>query len=121
MLVSLNKDKNNMKKFLGILVLTFMWCNVGAAATVTTHTYLKCKNSYMKLGGQFLHRNYNIRTKKFMDYHRIDHYGENFIRAEGYRLNRNTGEFSYGKTVLAVCNKIDFIDLPKLNAEGKKF
>ena len=121
MLVSLNKDKNNMKKFLGILVLAFMWCNVGAAATVTTHTYLKCKNSYMKLGGQFLHRNYNIRTKKFMDYYRIDHYGENFIRAERYTLNRNTGEFSHGKTVLAVCNKIDFSDLPKLNAEGKKF
>lgn len=121
MLVTLNKDKNNMKKFLGILVLAFMWCNVGAAATVTTHTYLKCKNGYMKLSGNSVYRNYNIRTKKFMDYYRIEHYGENFIRFGSYILNRNTGEFKIGKTVVAVCNKIDFIDLPKLNAEGKKF
>jgi hypothetical protein len=43
------------------------------------------------------------------------------IYAEGYHLNRNTGEFGYGNNKKTVCEKIDFNELPKLNAEGKKF
>ena len=43
------------------------------------------------------------------------------IYAEGYSLNRDTGEFGYGNTKKTVCKKINFNELPKLNAEGKKF
>ena len=43
------------------------------------------------------------------------------IYAEGYHLNRDTGEFGYSDHKKIVCEKIDFNELPKLNAEGKKF
>ncbi len=84
-------------------------------------TYLKCGNHYLQLSGYYLYTNYNIRTKKFMNYYRISRYGEVMIYAEGYHLNRNTGEFGYGNNKKTVCEKIDFNELPKLNAEGKKF
>ena len=84
-------------------------------------TYLKCGTQYLKLSGVYLYKNYNIRTKKFMKYYRISRYGEVMIYAEGYRLNRDTGEFSYANSKKTVCEKIDFNELPKLDAEGKKF
>ncbi len=84
-------------------------------------TYLKCGTRYLKLSGVNLYTTYNIRTKKFMKYYRISRYGEVMIYAEGYHLNRNTGEFGYSNGKKTVCEKIDFNELPKLNAEGKKF
>jgi hypothetical protein len=84
-------------------------------------TYLKCGTRYLKLSGVNLYTTYNIRTKKFMNYYRISRYGEVMIYAEGYHLNRNTGEFGYSNGKKTVCEKIDFNELPKLNAEGKKF
>ena len=84
-------------------------------------TYLKCGTSYLKLSGLNLYTTYNIRTKKFMKHYRISRYGEVMIYAEGYHLNRDTGEFGYGSSKKTVCEKIDFNELPKLNAEGKKF
>ena len=84
-------------------------------------TYLKCGTRYLKLSGVNLYTTYNIRTKKFMNYYRISRYGEVMIYAEGYHLNRNTGEFGYSNNKKTVCEKIDFNALPKLNAEGKKF
>ena len=84
-------------------------------------TYLKCGTRYLKLSGLNLYTTYNIRTKKFMKYYRISRYGEVMIYAEGYHLNRDTGEFGYGNSKKTVCEKIDFNELPKLNAEGKKF
>ena len=84
-------------------------------------TYLKCGTRYLKLSGIYLYKNYNIRTKKFMDYYLISNYGEKMIYAKGYSLNRDNGEFKYGSTKLGVCDKINSDELPKLNAEGKKF
>ena len=84
-------------------------------------TYLKCGTRYLKLSGLNLYTTYNIRTKKFMNYYRISQYGEVMIYAEGYHLNRDTGEFAYGNNKKIICEKIDFNELPKLNAEGKKF
>ena len=84
-------------------------------------TYLKCGTRYLKLSGLNLYTTYNIRTKKFMDYYLISNYGEKMIYAKGYSLNRDNGEFKYGSTKLGVCDKINSDELPKLNAEGKKF
>ena len=84
-------------------------------------TYLKCGTRYLKLSGLNLYMTYNIRTKKFMKYYRISQYGEVMIYAGGYHLNRDTGEFAYGNGKKTVCEKIDFNELPKLDAEGKKF
>ena len=84
-------------------------------------TYLKCGTQYLKLSGVYLYKNYNVRTKKFMKYYRISRYGEVKIYAEGYILNRDTGEFGYGTNKKVICEKIDFNELPKLDAEGKKF
>ena len=84
-------------------------------------TYLKCGTRYLKLSGLNLYTTYNIRTKKFMDYYLISSYGEKMIYAEGYHLNRDTGEFAYGNNKKIVCEKINFNELPKLNDEGKKF
>ena len=38
-------------------------------------TYLKCGTRYLKISGIYLYKNYNIRTKKFMDYYLISNYG----------------------------------------------
>ena len=84
-------------------------------------TYLKCGTQYLKLSGVYLYKNYNVRTKKFMKYYRISRYGEVKIYAEGYILNRDTGEFGYSTNKKVICEKIDFNELPKLDAEGKKF
>ena len=56
-----------------------------------------------------------------MDYYLISNYGEKMIYAKGYSLNRDNGEFKYDNTKLGVCDKINSDELPKLNAEGKKF
>ena len=71
-------------------------------------TYLKCGTRYLKLSGLSLYTTYNIRTKKFMKSYRISQYGEVMIYAEGYRLNRDTGEFSYANSKKTVCEKIAF-------------
>ena len=84
-------------------------------------TYLKCGTQYLKLSGVYLYKNYNVRTKKFLKSYRISRYGEVKIYAEGYILNRDTGEFGYGTNKKVICEKIDFNELPKLDAEGKKF
>ena len=90
-------------------------------------TYLKCGVDYLRLTGNYISSNYNIRTKKFLYSYKIKEYGEKWIKAESYIhypsyiwLNRNTGEMTQGSTKIP-CEKIDFNELPKLNTEGKKF
>ena len=84
-------------------------------------TYLKCGTQYLKLSGVYLYKNYNIRTKKFMRNYKISKYGEAIIRAGYYTLNRDTGVFAYDGKQKSICEKINFNELPKLDAEGKKF
>ena len=90
-------------------------------------TYLKCGVDYLKLTGNYISSNYNIRTKKFLNSYKIKQYGEIWIYANNYslspsyiRLNRNTGEKNSGSSKIA-CKKINFTELPKLDDEGKKF
>ena len=105
------------------LIVTILFLSLGStlvkADDVTT--YLECGNQYLQLTGYYLKTNYNIRTKKFMESYKIFQYGEVLIYAEGYHLNRNTGEFAWGSNKKNICKKINFNQLPKLNAEGKKF
>ena len=84
-------------------------------------TYLKCGNHYLQLSGHYLYTNYNIRTKKFMRNYKISKYGEVIIRARYYTLNRDTGVLVHAGKQQGICKKINFNELPKLNAEGKKF
>ena len=90
-------------------------------------TYLKCGVDYLRLTGNYISSNYNIRTKKFLNSYTIKQYGETWIYANNYslspsyiRLNRNTGEKNSGSSKIA-CKKINFAELPKLDDEGKKF
>ena len=91
------------------------------------YTYLKCGIDYLRLTGNYISSNYNIRTKKFLNSYTIKQYGETWIYANNYslspsyiRLNRNTGEKNSGSSKIA-CKKINFTELPKLDDEGKKF
>ena len=90
-------------------------------------TYLKCGVDYLRLTGNYISSNYNIRTKKFLNSYTIKQYGETWIYTNNYslspsciRLNRNTGEKNSGSSKIA-CKKINFTELPKLDDEGKKF
>ena len=84
-------------------------------------TYLKCGTQYLRLSGVYLYKNYNIRTKKFMKDYEISKYGEVIIRAGYYTLNRDTGVFAHSGKQMGICVKINFDQLPKIDAEGKKF
>ena len=106
------------KFLLMIMLLSSSGTPVRAADALT---YLKCGNHYLQLSGHYLYTNYNIRTKKFMRNYKISKYGEVIIKAGYYTLNRETGVFTYYGKEKGICEKIDFNELPKLNAEGKKF
>ena len=93
------------KFFLIIVLLSSSGTSVKAD---DAFTYLKCGTRYLKLSGLNLYTTYNIRTKKFMKYYRISQYGEVMIYAEGYHLNRDTGEFAYGNNKKTVCKKNKF-------------
>ena len=91
------------------------------------YTYLKCGIDYLRLTGNYISSNYNIRTKKFLNSYTIKQYGKIWIYANNYslspsyiRLNRNTGEKNSGSSKID-CKKINFTELPKLDDEGKKF
>ena len=110
-----------------ILAVT-MLSTIGTGVNADTNneaTYLKCENKYVRLTGVSFSTNYNVRTKRFLKKYKISAYTENYIKFDGYRLNRNNGEWSYGygdkKKILRTCKKISFLELPKLNSEGKLF
>ena len=42
-------------------------------------TYLKCGVDYLRLTGNYISSNYNIRTKKFLNSYTIKQYGEIWI------------------------------------------
>ena len=106
-----------------ILAVT-MLSTIGTGVNADTNnevTFLKCENKYVQLTGKSFSTNYNVRTKRFLKKYKITAYTENYIKFNGYRLNRNNGEWSYGKSILWTCKKISFLELPKLNSEGKLF
>ena len=94
-------------------------------------TYLKCGTQYLQLTGHYIKSNYNIRTKKFLDSYTITKYGETWITSRSYitypayiYLNRDTGEMSYSRASDSKkypCKVIYYIELPRVNDEGKKF
>ena len=99
-----------------------------AAKADDAYTYLKCGAEYLQLSGVYIKKNYNIRTKKFLDTYRISLYGEKWIKATaGYNtiwLNRDTGEMSYGRSSDSrkyPCKVIYYTELPQIDDEGKQF
>ena len=107
-------------------MLTFLSLSYTYAQADNSTTYLKCtgkngKNRYYGLTGSRLYGNYNIRTKKFGWSKKINSYGETWITADYYRINRDTGVLTYNNSIDYNCNKVNFQELPQLNSEGKKF
>ena len=110
-----------------LLMIIILSSSSTPAKAEDSYTYLKCGIDYLRLTGNYISSNYNIRTKKFLYSYAIKEYGEKWIKAESYIhypsyiwLNRNTGEMTQGGTKIP-CEKIDFSELPKLDAEGTKF
>ena len=92
-------------------------------ASEPKYTYLKCDDRYYRLSGHYLSSNYNIRTKKFKNHYKVTDYKTNYIRIQyGSIIDRNTGEYKNSKgDVICKFEVINFIDLPKINDEGKLF
>ena len=114
-------------------LLTIMVLSSGGtiAKADEAYTYLKCGTKYLQLSGHYIKSNYNIRTKKFLDSHKITNYGETWITSKSYTvypayiyLNRDKGEMSYSRTSDSKkypCEVIHYNELPRANDEGKKF
>ena len=102
-----------------------------AAKADDAYTYLKCGTEYLQLSGVYIKKNYNIRTKKFLDSYTITKYGETWITSRNYStypayiyLNRDRGEMSYSRASNSKkypCKVIYYNELPRVNDEGKKF
>ena len=111
-----------------LLMIVALSSSGTAAKADDAYTYLKCGTEYLQLSGVYIKKNYNIRTKKFLDSYRIKLYGEKWIQAKsGYStiwLNRDAGEMSYGRSSDSrkySCKVIYYNELPRVNDEGKKF
>ena len=109
-------------KFLSTLVL-MSTLGTSVNASEPKYTYLKCDDIYYRLSGHYLSSNYNIRTKKFKNHYNVTDYKTNYIRIQyGSIIDRNTGEYKNSKgEVICQFKVINFIDLPKINDEGKLF
>ena len=114
------------------LLMVMVLSSSGTAAKADdAYTYLKCGAKYLQLSGYRIKSNYNIRTKKFLDSHKITKYGETWITSRSYTkypayiyLNRDTGEMSYSRASDSKkhsCEVIYYNELPRVNDEGKKF
>ena len=111
-----------------LLMIVALSSSGTAAKADDAYTYLKCGTEYLQLSGVYIKKNYNIRTKKFLDTYSISLYGEKWIKAiAGYStiwLNRDAGEMSYGRSSDSrkyPCEVIYYNELPRVNDEGKKF
>ena len=109
-------------KFLSTLIL-ISTLGTSVNASEPKFTYLKCDDRYYRLSGHYLSSNYNIRTKKFKNHYEVTDYKTNYIRIQyGSVIDRNTGEYKNSKgDVICKFEVINFIDLPKVNYEGKLF
>jgi hypothetical protein len=110
-----------------ILAIT-MISTIGTSAIADTNEsiYLNCENNYARITDHYVSSNYNVRTRKFLDHNKIKSYTENFITFKisefsNNRLNRNNGNWLWGKNILRTCVKIEFKDLPTENTGGKLF
>ena len=109
-------------KFLSTLVI-MSTLGTTVNASDLKYTYLKCDDRYYRLSGNYLSSNYNIRTKRFKNHYNVTDYKTNYIRIQyGSIIDRNTGEYKNSKgDVICKFEVINFIDLPKINDEGKLF
>ena len=109
-------------KFLSTLVL-ISTLGTNVSASEPKYTYLKCDDRYYRLSGNYLSSNYNIRTKKFKNYYEVTDYKTNYIKIKyGFIIDRNTGEYKNSKgDVICKFEVMNFVDLPKVNDEGKLF
>ena len=88
--------------------------------------YLNCESDYARVSDNYVSSNYNVRTRKFLDHHKIKSYSENFIifmvsEFSNNKLDRNNGNWLWGKNILRTCKKIEFKDLPSENTGDKLF
>ena len=114
-----------------LLMIMALSSSGSAAKADDAYTYLKCGTEYLQLSGVYIKKNYNIRTKKFLDSYTITKYGETWITSRSYiaypgyiYLNRDTGEMSYSRASDSKkypCEVIYYNELPRVNDEGKKF
>ena len=114
-----------------LLMIVALSSSGTAAKADDAYTYLKCGTEYLQLSGVYIKKNYNIRTKKFLDSYTITKYGETWITSRSYitypayiYLNRGTGEMSYSRASDSKkypCKVIYYNELPRVNDEGKKF
>ena len=114
-----------------LLMIVALSSSGTAAKADDAYTYLKCGTEYLQLSGVYIKKNYNIRTKKFLDSYTITKYGETWITSRSYitypayiYLNRDTGEMSYSRASDSKkysCEVIYYNELPRVNDEGKKF
>ena len=110
-----------------ILAIT-MLSTIGTSVMADTNEsiYLNCESDYARITDHYVSSNYNVRTRKFLDHNKIKSYTENFITFKisefsNNRLNRNNGNWLWGKNILKTCVKIEFKDLPTENTGGKLF
>ena len=109
---------------MAITILSSIGTSVIADGTETI--YLNCESDYARITDTYVLSNYNVRTRKFLNYYEITGYSENFISFKKnsyvtYKLDRNNGNWLRGNNILRTCVKIKFKDLPKLNTEDKLF
>ena len=110
-----------------ILAVT-MLSTIGTSAIADNNEsiYLNCESDYARISDNYISSNYNVRTRKFLDHHEIKNYSENFItfkisEFQNNKLDRNNGNWLWGKNILRTCVKIEFKDLPNGNTGDKLF
>lgn len=97
-----------------------------AIADGSETTYLNCVSDYAKITDNYVASNYNVRTRKFLNYYEITGYSENFISFKknaytNFKLNKNNGNWFSGGSALKICKKTTINDPSTLNSRGKLF
>ncbi len=105
------------------IVMVTMLSGLSTIANSSEATYLTCNDNYYRLTGTYYESNYNIRTKKFKNKHKLYSYGVDFIHIQYLgKISRNTGEWKDSDGVkVCILKKINRDELPKINQEGKLF
>jgi hypothetical protein len=117
-----------MFSYIKYIIAVTMLSTIGTSAIADTNEliYLNCESDYAKISDNYISSNYNVRTRKFLDHYEIKNYSENFITFKisefsNNKLDRNNGNWLWGKNILKTCVKIEFKDLPNENTGDKLF